>query len=68
MKRFIESNFNYSSGESMFHETKNVNQEFSVIASSQKDEQIKFCEEMIQIMKSEIDVLNSSPEYRYEVK
>lgn len=68
MKRFIESNFKYSSGESMFHETKNINQEFSIIASSQKDEQIKFCEEMIQIMKSEIDILNSSPEYRYEVK
>lgn len=68
MKRFIESNFNYSTGDSIFHSTKNINQEFSILSNFQKDEQIKFCEEVIQIMKDEIAELKSSPNFRYVVK
>ncbi|BDB55128.1 hypothetical protein GENT5_14330 [Flavobacterium ammoniigenes] len=68
MKRFIESNFNYSTGDSIFHSTKNINQEFSILSNFQKDEQIKFCEEVIEIMRNEIAELKSSPNLRFEVK
>lgn len=68
MKRFIESNFNYSSGESIFQATKNINQEFSILANFQKEEQLKFCKEIIQIMSDEIATLNSSPNFKFDAK
>lgn len=68
MKRFIESNFNYSSGESIFQATKNINQEFSILANFQKEEQLKFCKEIIQIMNDEIATLNSSPNFKFDAK
>jgi hypothetical protein len=68
MKRFIETNFNYNTGDSQFHGTKNINQEFSILANYHKNEQIIFCEEIIQFMKEEIQDLNTSPRYIFEVK
>jgi len=68
MKRFIETNINYNTGDSQFHGTKNINQEFSILANYHKNEQIIFCEEIIQFMKEEIQDLNTSPRYKTEVK
>jgi hypothetical protein len=68
LKRFIETNFNYSIGNSKFHETKNINQEFSDLESGKKEEQIKFYKEIVQNLEDEIGYLETAYVYNPPLK
>ena len=68
LKRFIETNFNYSIGNSKFRETKNINQEFSELDSGKKDEQIAFYKEIVQHLEEEIEYLETAYVYNPPLK
>ena len=68
LKRFIETNFNYSIGDSKFREANNINQEFSKLDSGKKEEQIIFYKEIMEHLEEEIEYLETAYVYNPPAK